>query len=194
MLNYNLAPVRSAGAYITYQGTYPFAIGLELHDENIPVYRLGGHVQEGESGWECAAREAAEEASISISPVAHNKTYLADASHWEASLRETAWNCLYPGDPDPVLVVAYELENGPVLSLMYLARTEDLPMPSSEVKGILLLREDDVFQICRTPTTLEQYLQSGGRALLQADFDRSLVLEPFMQLRILARLLRERLI
>jgi hypothetical protein len=75
------------------------------------------------------------------------------------------------------------------LSLMYLAQAEGIPTPSSEVKGLLLLREEDIHRLYRESVTLEQYLHWGGRAILNAKFDTSLFLEPFAQLRLLSRIL-----
>jgi hypothetical protein len=88
-----------------------------------------------------------------------------------------------------LLIVAYQHEDDTSLSLMYLARAKGLPSPSSEVKGILLLKKEEVYRLCQEPTTLEQYLSRGGKAILKADFDKKLLLEPFAQLRLLSKIL-----
>ena len=72
---------------------------------------------------------------------------------------------------------------------MYLAHAEDMPTPSSEVKGLLFLTSEEIHRLCLEPQTLEQYLSSGGMAIMNAEFDKSLVLEPFLQLRLLSRML-----
>jgi hypothetical protein len=72
---------------------------------------------------------------------------------------------------------------------MYLAQAEDVPMPSSEVKGILLLAKEEIHSLCRESLTLGQYLSRGGKALLNYEFDPNLLLEPFAQLRLLSRIL-----
>jgi hypothetical protein len=71
---------------------------------------------------------------------------------------------------------------------MYQAQTDGYPMPSSEIKGLLLLEKDDIHRLCQEPTTLEQYLDGGSKAILNHEFDQSLVLEPFVQLRLLSRI------
>ena len=78
-----------------------------------------------------------------------------------------------------------------MLSLMYLAQADRLPIPSSEVKGLLLLDKKDIHRLCREPITLGQYLKNGGKALLNYEYDRGLVLEPFIQLQLLSRMILE---
>lgn len=72
---------------------------------------------------------------------------------------------------------------------MYLAHVDEIPTPSGEVKGLLLLNTENVHRLCRESLTLGQYLSSGGKAILNYEFDLGLVLEPFIQLRLLSRLL-----
>ncbi|CAG0933686.1 hypothetical protein TFLX_03174 [Thermoflexales bacterium] len=183
------ARVNTAGAYVCLDGLYPFAIGTQLFNEHIPVVRLGGHREEHETGWQCAAREVCEEANLQIKPLTSPTTYLADGDHLEAELKEIRWQPEIDRDPIPLLVVAYRREGRTWLSLMYLAQAEGPPTPSAEIKGLLLLEEKDIHRLCQEPLTLEQYLGQGGQAILNYEFDKSLILEPFAQLRLLARIL-----
>jgi hypothetical protein len=77
---------------------------------------------------------------------------------------------------------------------MYFALSDEIPTPSSEVKGILLLDLASIHQICQKPMTLDQYLINGGKAILTDHFDRNLTLEPFVQLRIFSKLLKAQLV
>jgi hypothetical protein len=43
MIDIQNASVGTAGAYICMSGLYLFAIGNQLHNGCIPVFRLGGH-------------------------------------------------------------------------------------------------------------------------------------------------------
>jgi hypothetical protein len=183
------ARINTAGAYICIQGLYLFAIGIRHHNEKIPIVRLGGHREEHETGWQCAAREVLEEASLHIQPLLPPRTYLSDWDHLEAELQEIEWENKIKQEPVPFLVVSQQHEKSISLSLMYLAHAEGTPIPSSEVKGLLMLREEEIQRLCQEPETLEQYLKTGGRAILNAEFDRSLRLEPFAQLRLLSRIL-----
>jgi len=183
------ARVNTAGAYVCLNGLYPFAIGIRPHNGHIPVVRLGGHREEHETGWQCAAREVYEETQLQIRPLTPLTTYLSDWDHIETELEEIRWQHETEGEPIPILVVTYRREDQISLSLMYLAHAEGLPRPSSEVKGLLLLEKEEIHHLCQEPLTLEQYLSRGGKAILNGEFDPGLVLEPFAQLRLLSRIL-----
>ncbi len=186
------ARVNTAGAYVCIDGYYPFAMGSKLHDGHIPVIRLGGHREGHETGWKCAAREVYEEASLQIQPRSPQVTYLSDWDRLEVELQEIQWRDQTEQEPAPILVITYWRENVTSLSLMYLAHAEGFPQPFSEVKGILLLKKEEIHGLCQEPVTLEQYLSQGGKAILNDEFDTKLLLEPFAQLRLLSRILNIR--
>ena len=189
MIDIQNARVNTAGAYVCLNGFYLFAIGIQPHDGHIPVIRLGGHREENETGWQCAEREVYEESNLRIKPLVPKTTYLAQGDNIETELREIRWQPSSEQECDPLLIVAYRREGRILLSLMYLAGADGLPMPSSEIKGLLLLEKENIHRLCQKPHTLEQYLSGGGKAILSAEFDRKLVLEPFAQLRLLSRIL-----
>ncbi len=195
MIDLQQARINTAGAFVRIDGLYPFAIGSQLHNGRIPVYRLGGHREEGETGWQCALREAYEETGLKIRPQAPPATYLADGDRPEAEMQEIRWEQAAGEEIAPLLVASYQREaSGDLypqrLSLMYLAQADELPTPSAEVKGLLLLDAQAIHRLCREPLTLAGYLDGGGKAILNGDFDPGLVLEPFLQLRLLARILK----
>lgn len=183
------ATINTAGAYVRVDGRYLFTIGTQLYHGRIPVVRLGGHREASETGWQCAAREAYEEAGVRLQPLAPPATYLLDADHEETDLRPVQWR--RPGEPEqnPWLVLYCCRGNGAWLSLMYHACACETPAPAAEVKGLLLLATGEVHRLCRESLTLGQYLGSGGRAILNYAFDASLLLEPFAQFRLLSRML-----
>jgi 8-oxo-dGTP pyrophosphatase MutT (NUDIX family) len=183
------ARINTAGAYICIDGYYVFAIGIQPHNGHIPVVRLGGHREEHETGWGCAVREVCEEANLHIQPLSPQRTYLCEWDQIDTELQEVQWQPNVEGEPIPILIVRYCREEKTYLSLMYLAEAEGVPKPSSEVKGLLLLGEEEVHRLCQESVTLEQYLRWGGRAIVNAEFDKRLVLEPFAQLRWLSRIL-----
>ena len=189
MINLRHARINTAGAYICINEYYLFAIGIQLHNGQIPVVRLGGHREGHETGWQCAVREVYEETSLLIEPLFPQATYVSDWDHVERELQEMEWQVQSQQEPNPMLVVSYHRQNSTHLSLMYLARAEGLPKPSSEVKGLLLLTEEEIHRLCKRPPTLEQYLSRGGKAMLNAEFDVKRILEPFVQLRLLSKML-----
>jgi ADP-ribose pyrophosphatase YjhB (NUDIX family) len=189
MLELQNTRINTAGAYICMDGFYIFAIGIQPYKGHIPIFRLGGHREGSETGWQCAAREVYEEANLHILPVSPQATYLSMWVQRESDLQETDWHSKTDHEPSPLLVVRYCTESDTHLSLMYLACTEGSPTPSSEVKGLLFLNRNNIHQLCNESLTLEQYLDRGGKAMLNADFNVELVLEPFAQLRLLDKIL-----
>lgn len=184
------AEINTAGAYVCVNGIYPFAIGAQPYNGRIPVVRLGGHREEQETGWQCAVREVYEETGLQITALTPMTTYLMpDGDNPDAELDKIQWQRETEQTNIPILVVAYHRAGTLLLSLMYQAQADGDPTPSSEVKGLLLLERDDIHRLCQEPTRLEQYLRNGGKAILNHEFDRSLILEPFVQLRQLSRIL-----
>jgi hypothetical protein len=183
--------VNTAGAYISIHGRYLFALGARLHQGCIPLIRIGGHREGAETGWQCAAREAYEETNLRIRPLVSLTTCWADGDHFEAELKKIDWQTGNDSETAPILVVSYCREGKTILSLMYLAEADELPVPSSEVTGLLLLTEKDIHRVCQESVTLEKYLAGGGQAILTGTFDHKLVMEPFVQLRLLSRILKE---
>jgi hypothetical protein len=120
------ARVNTAGAYVCLNGLYPFAIGTQPYNGRIPVIRLGGHREEHETGWQCAVREVYEEANLRIKPLTPPITYLSDGDQIETELEKIRWQPETSQEDAPLLVVAYRREGRILLSLMYLALTDDL--------------------------------------------------------------------
>jgi hypothetical protein len=193
-LDFTGSVLKTAGAYVKIGGLFPFAIGWQLHQGNIPVVRLGGHVTGQETGWECALREVKEEANLQISLINPEKTYFFPAEIQDADLQEVQWEQINLPGPKPLLMVGYRTDLDLSLSLMYLAETDENPTPSAEVKGILLLDPDSIIRICVSSITLDQYLKQGGKAIFAEKFDQNRTLEPFLQLRILSYLMKAQLL
>ena len=189
MIDLQNTRINTAGAYVCIDGLYLFAIGIKPHNSHIPIVRLGGHREGQETGWQCALREVYEEANLHIQPLVPQTTYVSNWDHKEIDLREVQWQNSIEQEPTPILVVTYCRQEGTHLSLMYLSHAEEIPRPSSEVRGLVFLKEEEIHRLCREPMTLEQYLRGGGRAILNAEFDTSLVLEPFAQLCLLSKIL-----
>jgi hypothetical protein len=184
------AQINTAGAYVCIDGFYLFVIGNKLYNGHIPIVRIGGHREKNETGWQCAMREVFEETNVRLKPHFPPSTYLYDWDYLEADPARIHWQPESNQEPAPFLVVTYHREEQTTLSLMYFATTEGFPVPSSEVKGLLLLTETEIHCLCNGSMTLKEYLHGGGRAILKKEFDTSRVLEPFAQLRLLSRILK----
>jgi hypothetical protein len=191
MIDLQNAFVNTAGAYVRIDEHYLFTIGIRPYQGRIPVVRLGGHREGQETGWQCADREVLEEAALKITPIDSSNTYLADGDQAYPDLMEIDWHDLSDPEHTPLLVVSYHRDGKERLSLMYLARAQGVPRPSAEVKGLLLLKPEDIAVLCNQAVTLEEYLEGGGQAILNGSFDKNMILEPFIQLRLLSKILRK---
>jgi 8-oxo-dGTP pyrophosphatase MutT (NUDIX family) len=189
MLDIQNVRINTAGAYVCIEGFYVFAVGILPYKGRIPIVRLGGHREGNETGWQCAVREVYEEANIQIHPISPQTTHLAEWDTRDSELQEIEWHPTSVQEPKPLLVVRYCGESDTHLSLMYLARAEGLPTPSSEVQGLVFLNRNDIHRLCTESITLEQYLDRGGKAMLNGGFDVRMDLEPFAQLRLLDKML-----
>jgi ADP-ribose pyrophosphatase YjhB (NUDIX family) len=183
------ARINTAGAYVSVNGLYLFTIGIKPHNGNIPVVRIGGHQEGNETGWQRAMREVFEETNLQIKPLFPQSTYLYDWDNLEVEPSRIQWQHETEQEPAPFIAVTHHRDGITTLSLMYFANAEGTPIPSSEVKGLLLLTETEVHRLCQKPVTLKKYLDWGGKAILKDEFDMSLALEPFAQLRLLSRIL-----
>lgn len=191
------ASIRTAGAYMVLDGRFPFMVGPTPAGDRVAVIRLGGHRERSESAWECAAREVREESGLRISPRVPPCTYwLKTDLHDRGVTLPPRRDWPPPGSdatpvdaPTPFLVVQGSGAEIGRLSAMYLADAEGTPTPAREAPGLLMLRPSEVIKLVEQPTTLSAYLRDGGQAIFQEPVPEMLILEPFLQLRVLASLL-----
>jgi len=188
-LDFQTLNITKAGVYLKVKGLYVFALGTKLFNGRIPIFRLGGHREQWESPWQCAKHEVKEETSLSATPINPTLSYMANGDDSDLQLNPIKWHPTPQEKPLPLVVVTYEREQTKSASVMYLAQSKKLPEPSAEVKGLVLLREQDIHDLSQKPQTLKDYLNNVGQAILKHDFDTSLRLEPFTQLRLLSKLL-----
>jgi 8-oxo-dGTP pyrophosphatase MutT (NUDIX family) len=178
----------TAGVYVLIGTQMPFMVGPTPDGKRLAVIRLGGHCERGETSWQCAAREAREEASLTITAVAPPATFWLHSSDDPSELVEQPCPAV-EDDVPPLLVVEDDRTSPRRRSVMYSARSESVPVPAHEAKGLLMLTADEAQRIVRGGMTLGAYLDAGGRASFSTPLSPDLVLEPFLHLRILARLL-----
>lgn len=176
--------VVTAGAFLLYEGLFAFAVGPTPAGDGLAVFRLGGHREPGETAAQCAVREVWEEAAVPCTLVEPPATYLMTSSTGGGhDLRPL--NTRGEDSPAPLLVAPRSAGR----SVTYLAVTEQLPAPSAEVAGILLLDVPAIRRLTQAPVTLGEYCASGGRAVLRRPLDPALPLKPLAQLQILPLLL-----
>lgn len=181
MHNTSLHRIITAGVYVFAGGRFPFQVGLTKARTSLGVVRLGGHRENDETGWDCAVREAREEASITIHPLKPPATYWYES----ATFRTAPW----PYSQDTNIPVVVTTRSQGRITPIYLAYTHDQPVPSSETSAILLLRMSDIAQIVSGAWTLGQYIAAGGIARVRRPLPSGLMLEPYPHLRLLHQLL-----
>ncbi|GCE14550.1 DNA mismatch repair protein MutT [Tengunoibacter tsumagoiensis] len=181
----SLSKVRTAGVYVKVAGFFPFQVGPTQRGDTLGVIRLGGHREADETGWECAAREAFEEASLRVMPLHPPATYWVEVTE-PPVFQVGSWNAGPPDEVAPILVSTRKEES---MTPIYLGYTHDTPQPSAEAKALLLLRPEDIHQLVLGTITLGSYLDMGGKALFKEDLPTDFVLEPFPHLRFLHQLI-----
>lgn len=176
----------TAGVYVNIAGYFPFLVGPTKSGQAIAAFRLGGHREGLETGWECAVREAYEEASLHIIPRETPATYWVNREDPQVA-HPGEWPLHTADGIAPILVTSRD--NG-TITPMYLAHAYDEPQPQNEAKALLLLSPTDIADITTNDITLEQYLANGGKAIFRADLPLHLPLQPFLQFHWLHKLLQ----
>ncbi len=129
----------TAGVYVQVSGCFPFQVGPSPSGKTLGVVRLGGHREGQETGWQCAVREAFEEAHLRLSPRPPPATYWVAATA-ETDFHQGPWPVV-SGEVAPIVVITHPEGT---LTPMYLGSSQDDPIPSTEAKGLLLLRPEHI--------------------------------------------------
>src|SRR6266568_43376 len=103
-----------ARAYVNVGGLFPMQVGVNKSGTALSIGVLGGHTNPGERSWDCAAREALEEASLHILPVQPPAMYRgsinADPTSNQLELFTGIWLKDIPDEPNPLLITLNEDE------------------------------------------------------------------------------------
>lgn len=141
--------VKTAGVLLKEAGRYVFCYGPHASGD-IYVLRIGGHLEEGESPWECAVREAKEEAAVVIHQLPVNMSVKTDGI--DGQIIELPGPIVLDGYPsERPLVLGGSLEPGVDKSTLFLAESQGISHPSNEVFGLVKLTAEKVIEIARTP-------------------------------------------
>lgn len=174
--------VKTVGAYVLYNGLFPFQVGPTKKGDTLGVVRIGGHREKNEPIFETARREVFEETTMDITP------YISPKTFFYKNVNENPVDIKIDSEIPPIFIIERDDQS---LSVMYLAYSETAPIPSSETKGLLLLSPKEIHHICNSKLTLRDYLIAGGKYLFKDNIPENMILQPFPQLNLLSKLLNE---
>lgn len=176
-----LNSIKTAGVLLLYKDRFAFMVGPNQSCRKLGVVRLGGHKERNEGIISCIKREVMEEASVNITIVSAPTTYYK--AYWDEKGCQKVEHL--PLEIKPIIVVG----NRGRSTALYLARTEQCPIPAAEAHGILLLSKQDIRRLCSEPITLAQFVEQGGTLLQREDLDFELELEAGPHLKFLRALM-----
>ena len=168
---------------------FVFAFGPTPDGSRLAVVRLGGHIMDDESWIQCVTREISEEADIIPELINPVSTYWHESGSAHDNLVQVDLNGK-SGSAATFLVTSTKRNYERRAALTYLAVARENPQPFAETVGIIFLGHSQVLNLCANPVSLDEFLSQGGRMMLRGSVDSSLVLTPFLQLRLLPELLR----
>lgn len=156
--------IKTVGAIINIDGKFAFMFRKEKKTKYLTIVRLGGHIEENESAVKALRRELMEEANLKVSII--SAPIQLERKHWYAkSFRRREKRI---AGKVPLLVKGWGRDNP---SLIYLCYGHERPKPDHETYGIVLLRPEDVKQLCKGPMLIREFLLRGGDLIPNGEID-----------------------
>ena len=134
-------------------------------------------------------REVFEESYMRITPLVPSMTFQCPKTTLDTEIiLEPIQNYRAPEEqPCPLIIGRHDTIQS--VTAMFLATSDDDPIPSMETKALMLLTRNDVLRLCSETITLEEYQSSGGQVLFGQQVNPKLPLKPFGQLVMLSMIL-----
>ncbi len=162
--------IKTVGAIINVDGRFAFMFRRNGKTKHLNIVRLGGHVEENESAIEALRRELMEEAKLEVDIV--SAPIQLERRHWYARSKRRSEQVV--AGKVPLLLKGWGRDNP---SLIYLCYANETPVPDHETFGIVLLRKEDVVQLCKGPLFIREFLLRGGQLITQGEINDLEVLE-----------------
>jgi 8-oxo-dGTP pyrophosphatase MutT (NUDIX family) len=185
-----IGPITTAGVLLFRKPWFVFQIGPTPDHARIAFVRLGGHLQNQETPFQCACREVMEEAQVRIDYCQPSFTYFTEVSEQPDFFHRTLWPTSY-NPYKPILVACKKDDPHPGYSITYLAETEESPAPSGEAVGLILLELSSISLLDEKDVTLSRLISSGAQVLERQSLDRKAPIYPHLQVRFLISHLKE---
>lgn len=181
--------VDKAGAYVLVNHVMPFVMGPTPDHSALAIARLGGHREGQETAWECARREVFEESRMRIAHCTPLMTFECPhkALDTDIVLEPVRDDHAYGDGARPLIVGRPDVIQR--VTAMFVATSDDAPVPNMETHALILLTRQDVLRICSEALTLEAFQAAGGTVLLARPVDPHWLLKPLGQLLMLARII-----
>ncbi len=182
--------IEKAGAFVLTNKTIAFMMGPTPDQSTLAIVRLGGHREGTETAWACAQREVFEESQMRITPLRPSMSFYCPNTSFDSEIElEPIAEYNYSMFEQRPLIIGHQNSKQSITPI-FLASSEDEPVPSMETKALLLLTRKDVIRLCSERLTLDEFQSSGGIVLYGQQVDKNLPLKPFGHLIMLSIILK----
>lgn len=187
----NLQLVEKAGAFVIIKNIMPFMMGPTPDRSALAIVRLGGHREGNETAWECAKREVFEESHMRINPMMPSMTFYCPNTSFDREIFIEPAKEYENSKVEPRPLIMGHQNSVQSITPIFLASSDDEPIPSMETKALMLLTRNDVLRLCSGTMTLDEFQSSGGKVLFGQKIDANLPLKPFGHLLMLSIILEK---
>jgi hypothetical protein len=180
-----------AGAFVLTNKRMAFMMGPTVDQSALAIVRLGGHREGSETAWECAQREVIEESQMRITSLTPSMTFYCPNTKFDIEIElEPLAKYKYPSiEPRPLIIGHQNSKHS--ITPIFLASSDDEPVPSMETKALIFLTRKDVICLCSETLTLNEFQNRGGKVLVSQHIDGDLPLRPFGHLIMLSMILEQ---
>lgn len=163
--------VQKAGAFVLTNKRMAFMMGPTADQSALAIVRLGGHREGAETAWECTQREVLEETQMRITPLTPSITFHCPNTRFDIEIElEPIAKFQNTGIEPRPLIVGHQ-NSVQSITPIFLASSDDEPVPSMETKALMLLTRKDVIRLCSETITLDEFRSLGGKVLFGQHID-----------------------
>ncbi|WP_340003673.1 hypothetical protein MHH52_16685 [Paenibacillus sp. FSL K6-0276] len=181
--------VQKAGAFVLTNKRMAFMMGPTVDQSELAIVRLGGHREGAETAWECAQREVLEESQMRITPLTPSMTFYCPNTRFDIDIELEPIDKFQNASIEPRPLIVGHQNSVQSITPIFLASSDDEPVPSMETKALMLLTRKEVILLCSGTITLDEFQTLGGKVIFGQHIDGNLPFKPFGHLRMLSIIL-----